>query len=435
MSQPCATPKCERISRGLCDCCKQTLCLQHLNEHNASLISQLNPLTDEINALGDRLKSFNIHQTVSDGRQKLDKWRKDCHEKIDRFFEEKCQELDRFVVDKLDRQRTEILHIQSKMAKLTREQEATRHDIDLLTSTIRQLEKAIDKIKETNIQINAHSLVIHGSLVQIRETNEHELDLSTLFPVYRTLDGAVGSSVVLASNEQLLLIHQKPNLCLVDQELKIVKQVLWTHDVIRDMCWSWTLDRFIVVDNNNNIFLVDERTMSIETIEINDKRKWSACACWETSLFLSTDVWGSSLLKLTLSPTIAVIKEWQSPITCSKDEVITGMSYTSKTCALMIKNKVDKSVRIELRSSETLNRIWSLPLDIVVNQNVLFRCCLTKGNEWLVIDRETKRLLHITKDGQLKTTLPYNEIPYRATMFTSNMLAVSTTTGINLHKV
>jgi hypothetical protein len=41
MSQLCATQKCERTVRGLCDCCKQQLCLQHLNKHNLSLINQL----------------------------------------------------------------------------------------------------------------------------------------------------------------------------------------------------------------------------------------------------------------------------------------------------------------------------------------------------------------------------------------------------------
>jgi hypothetical protein len=434
MSQPCATPKCERISRGLCDCCKQTLCIQHLSEHNALLISQLNPLTDEINALGDRLKSFNIHETVSDGRQKLGKWRKDCHEKIDRFFEGKCQELDRLVAEKLDCQREKILHIQSKMAKLIREQEATRQDIDALTSTIHQLEKKMNKIEETNIKINTHILVMHDSLVQISETNEHELDLSTIFPVHRTLNRPVGSCVVLTGNEQSLLIHQKPNLCLIDKEMNITKQVLWEHQAILNMCWSSTLDRFIVVEEKN-IFLVDERTMSIETIETIEERLWWSCTCSDASLFLSTNVWGSSIVELRLSPSVAIIREWKSPITCTKDEIINSMAYQSKTCAIVIKNNIEKSVRIELRFSETLVRIWSLPLNIIVCQIFVFSCCSLNCNEWLVTDYETKRLLHITKDGKLKTAIPYNEIPYRAALFASDMLAVSTKMGTNLHKI
>ena len=36
----------------------------------------------------------------------------------------------------------------------------------------------------------------------------------------------------LTSNDRFLLMHQKPNLCLVDREMNIVKEVLWTHDDI-----------------------------------------------------------------------------------------------------------------------------------------------------------------------------------------------------------
>jgi hypothetical protein len=436
MSQLCTILKCERISRGLCDCCKQNLCLQHLNEHNALLISQLNPLTDEINALGDRFKSFNIHEAVSTGRQKLEECRKDYHEKIDRFFEEKYQELDGLIAEKLDRQRKEIFHIQSKMAKLIREQEATRQDIDLMTLTIRQLENEMKKIEETNFQINTHSLVINDSLVQIRETNEHEVDLSTLSSIYRALDSPIGSSAAIASNDRLLLIHQKPNLCLIDKDINIMKQVLWEHKEIRDMCWSSTLDRFIVIAmEENNIFLVDERTMSIENRETVEKQSWLSCACSDASLLLSTNVWGSSIIELRLSPSVAMIKEWKSPITCTKHECIDGMAYRNKACAIVIRNNIQKSVRMELRSCETLDRIWSLPLNIIVNQNVMFYSSSLNCNEWLVTDYETKHLLHITEDGKLKRTIPYSDIPYCATMFTSEMLAISTHRGTNLHKI
>jgi hypothetical protein len=126
MSQPCAASKCERIARAPCDCCDQHFCLQHLNEHNALLISQLNPLTDEINTLGDHLRSFNLNETVTDCRQKLEQWRLDSHQKIDYFVEQKRQELDRLVAKKLDKQRESFFHIQSKITKLVREQEATR---------------------------------------------------------------------------------------------------------------------------------------------------------------------------------------------------------------------------------------------------------------------------------------------------------------------
>lgn len=39
----------------------------------------------------------------------------------------------------------------------------------------------------------------------------------------------------LASNNRLLMIHQAPNLCLLNAELNIVKQILWSYDRIRDI--------------------------------------------------------------------------------------------------------------------------------------------------------------------------------------------------------
>ena len=101
----CAIVNCKRVSRALCHCCQQNLCIIHLNEHNDLLNSQLNPLTDEINTLGERLKTLNIQDIVGDCRQKLEQWRQDCHKKIDQFFEEKLQEIDLLVAKKLDGQR------------------------------------------------------------------------------------------------------------------------------------------------------------------------------------------------------------------------------------------------------------------------------------------------------------------------------------------
>ena len=74
-------------------------------EHNATLVSQLNPLTDEINTLGDRLNRLNIQQTLDDCREKLEAWRLNCHQKIDHLFEKRCQELDLLVTRKVDEQR------------------------------------------------------------------------------------------------------------------------------------------------------------------------------------------------------------------------------------------------------------------------------------------------------------------------------------------
>jgi len=433
MSQPCAVAKCNRTSRGLCDCCTQHLCLQHLSEHNASLISQLNPLTDELNALGDRFSTLNIQEVVGGCRQKLEEWRMDCHQKIDCLFERKCQELDRLVDKKVKKQQEEILQIKSKIAELIRDQETTRQDIDELTSTIHHLKQQMDKIDQTCLTITTRPLLIDDKLICIKEATEHELDLSTLSPHHKEICRPAGSRKVIYSNDQFLLMHQKPNLCLVDREMNTVKKVLWTHGDIHDMCWSATLNRFIVI-GGRIVYLLDENTMSIDNVQTIEERNWVSCTCSDTFLFLSRNGRDSSVMKFRLLPLIELVMKWKSPNICAQAEYIQDILYNGETLGVIIQNKSERSLRIELRSADTLDCIWSLRFDTVCNENLGFRCCLLTCDEWLVVDYETERLLHITKYGKLKTTIKYNASPYRVNLF-ANMLVVSTTNGVNFHKI
>jgi hypothetical protein len=273
--------------------------------------------------------------------------------------------------------------------------------------------------------------MIDDSFIHVKEISG--LDLSTFPCVYKTINRPAGSSILMSSNDRSLLMHRKPNLCLVDREMNIVKEVPWTHDKIYDICWSSKINRFILVEEKR-IFLVDDGTMTIGNVQIIEEREWWSCTCSENSLFLSTKKQSSSIMKFTLLPKIELIKEWKSPQTCAQDEIIHKIVYNDGVLGVVIYNKTEKSLRLELKSAETLDRIWSLPFDTVCNQTVAFRCCLLTNDEWLVIDYETKRLLHVTEDGKLKATIPHDPIPYCANIF-GNMLVVSRIGGIDLHKL
>ena len=431
MSQSCTVSKCNRTSRGVCDCCNQNLCLQHLSEHNALLVTQLNPLTDEINELGDRLKSLNIEQALVSCRRKLEQWRGDCHQKIERFFEQKNKELDRLIDEKIKKQQEAIREIQARIAEFIREEETTRQGIELLTSNIQQLTEEMNKIEHTYFDINTRSLVIDDSFVDIKELKKY--DISILSPICRTIKRTDGSNRVISNNHRFLLMHKKPNICLVDREMNIVKEVLWNYDELHDMCWSSTINRFILVQDLR-IFLLNDETMTIDNVKTIQERYWASCTCSENSLFLVTNHTGASIVKFTLVPTIVFVKEWKSPQTCARDENIHTIKYNDGTLGAVIKNVTDKSLRLELRSVETLDCIWSLGFDTVCNQNIIFRCCSLANDEWLVVDYETRRLLHITRDGKLKTTIPYDGTPYSATIF-ANILVISRVGGIDFRKL
>ncbi len=144
---------------------------------------------------------------------------------------------------------------------------------------------------------------------------------------------------------------------------------------------------------------------------------------------------GSSILQFSLLPSIKLIRESTAPHTCAEDELINDIVYRNETLALIITNKSDKSIRMELRSVETLDRIWSLRLDILTDNNIRFTCCLLTGNQWLVADHENGRLLHITKDGEMKKTIEYNPPPNRICLFRSNILVISKLGGVNFHNL
>ncbi|CAF4645647.1 unnamed protein product [Rotaria sp. Silwood1] len=434
MSQLCFIKKCTRTSRGLCDCCQQSLCLQHLNEHNALLISQLNPLTDEVNALEDRLKILNIQKSIGNSREKLEQWREDCHKKIDCLFERKCQELDELVNQKIDQQREELNWVHSKITELINAQETTRQDIDSMRSSIRQLKINIQKIERICFTVDTRPLLIDDTFVLINKPIERELDLSTLSPRYTTIHRNEGSFPSLTNNDRYLLMHQQPNLCIFDTEMNIVKQMLWSYDAIHDMCWSSTLDRFILL-GKNNIYLVNENTMTIDTVNTREERYWGSCTCSDTVFFASTNECPSSVLEFTLFPAIQPVREWKYPLTSTKDQCIADTVYNDGNLALMVMSESKRSVRIELRNVKTFDPIWSLQLDTKCLQKVVFRCCSLTFNEWLIVDYETERLIQITKDGKIKNTIQYYPTPCRAVLFDFNKLAVLTLDDVRLHTI
>ncbi|CAF3717922.1 unnamed protein product [Rotaria sp. Silwood1] len=110
MPPPCVIETCKRKSRALCHCCSKNLCLDHLKEHDDLINSQINTLVDEINTLDNQLSTLNVDEVIDKCRQKLDKWRHDCHIIIDRFYEEKCQELQQRCVQQADQKRKKSIN-------------------------------------------------------------------------------------------------------------------------------------------------------------------------------------------------------------------------------------------------------------------------------------------------------------------------------------
>ncbi|CAF1199526.1 unnamed protein product [Rotaria sordida] len=135
------------------------------------------------------------------------------------------------------------------------------------------------------------------------------------------------------------------------------------------MCWSSTLNCFIMVTNKNEVFQVNENLTLIQSIETIEKKEWLSCTCSDVSLFLTTNDGHSGIFEFNLLSSFRLIKQWKFPQICNKDEFIHNIAYNNGTLALLIsyqsfKYDSSKTVRIEVRSSSTFDQLWSLPLYI-----------------------------------------------------------------------
>jgi arsenate reductase-like glutaredoxin family protein len=377
--------------------------------------------------------AFDIDKLTGNSRQKLERWRVNYHKIIDVIFEEKCREIDQRANEKLEKQRDEISQIRSTITELIRKQETTMKDIDLLKMTIHTVEEKINKMGQTCFEVVVRPLVLDDSLIHIEELNVPRFDLSNLPPPYKTINRVGDSSTRISSNDRFFLIHQEPNLCLMDRKVTVIKRSRWDHDSIFDMCWSSTLARFFII-TQTNIFTVDENTMSIEPIQIDQNQNWFSCTCSDTTLFLSTANGGSSILIFSLYPSIQFEKKWTSPQTCASHQIITNIAYKNETLTVALIDCRKKEKWIELRSSTTLEQLWSLKLDIEYSTKV-FRCCSLTHGDWLAWNYDAPYLLHITKDEKLQIAIRYNERPRYIIMFDEDQLAISTENGINFHKI
>ncbi|CAF1080927.1 unnamed protein product [Rotaria sordida] len=241
--------------------------------------------------------------------------------------------------------------------------------IETCKPIINDIKHDIDQYEENGILVDVHPLIINNNLIYIEKWTVNEIDISTLSSLYRTIDCSNGDWPVLTSNNRFLLLNQYPNVCLFDKELTIVKQCPWEYDRIPDMCWSSTLNCFIMDTNKNEVFQVNENLILIQSIETIEKKEWLSCTCSDVSLFLTTNDGHSGIFEFNLLSSFCLIKQRKFPQICNKDEFIHNIAYNNGTLALLIsyqsfKYDSSKTVRIEVRSSSTLDQLWSLPLNI-----------------------------------------------------------------------
>lgn len=390
--------------------------------------SQTTSDNNMVNLYNGRLNEFNIQNKIDETNDKLQQWRDQCHKTIDEFYKRKSDEINSFLEEFRTNYEGKKTRIQTNISQLDNQSnEDTRKTI------IQSIEQDLDDIEQTSLQIHIRALKLNENYISI----EKEFNLKNISNNKSQFLYTNESSSAIASNDKYILIHQHPYLCLIDHDSKIIKQNHWSYQWIRDMCWSKSIQTFIII-TDNKIYYVNEdleyKTPLEEIEEENLKQRWFSCTCSNEYLYLSTCEWGSSIYQFNLSNSIKFDKQWKPPLTCENHEGINDIKYNNKTMALMIKDSKQNEKRMDLKSIETFQIIWSLPLSAGANIR-LFTCCPINFNEWLVIDGTNLQIYQITKDGKFKHNIRYPTVPYRANLFNSNILAISAEMDLNLSQI
>ena len=425
MFERCSIETCKSSSRTQCHCCKKNFCRNHFIEHDNLPNLQLNSLVDEINSLNDRITTLNVTQLNVDSVEILERWRVYCFKLIDDIFKKKCQEI--------DQQRNELVKIRSTIVELIRKQETNMNDIDLLKANIHTVEEEINNIEQTNIEVVIYPLKIDNNLIRVGELFIPYLDLSLLQPWCKKINNIRCNLPVIADNDRFFLVYQPPNLCLMNEELSVIKRTQWNHDAIRDMCWSSEIARFFII-TENDVYIVNYNRMSIKPLPIDQDQDWWSCTCSDTSLYLSTGERGSSIFKFSFPPSIKLEKQWVSPETCTQYQRIINMVYKNETLAMTILDLYMKKKMLELRSSTTLQLLWSFKLNTKYSCGI-FGCCSLNRNDFLVWDYDTSLLLHICKEGKAHVANKYKEGNPIFVLSHGNELVISTNDSINFHQI
>ena len=92
---------------------------------------------------------------------------------------------------------------------------------------------------------------------------------------------------------------------------------------------------------------------------------------------------------------------------------------------------IQEESRLELRSSTTLDCIWSIHI------HGRCRCCSINGDQWLVMDHDDCRFFHISADGRLLKAEKYEHHQRLEDVITwdENNIVVLTKKTINLHTI
>lgn len=433
MPQLCCVYQCEYSTLTSCRCCQKNVCREHFLQHDQTIRSKFNRLTTQIDSIAQRLESFDIERILVDIATKLHQWRCDSFELIEKFYREKLNEVYRFVEENFHQKEKKCDEFQTKLIEMINLQRATSGELEHLTKSIEHLKSELDDLENLSIELHVNPLEIRQNQISMEISVSKTTNLDGFNGIAQQIERVPLSSSVVSSNEQHLLIHQNSKLVLLNKSLAIVRHCYWPFDWIRDMCWSSKLRRFFLI-TSNKIYLFDEETLTIEPLDQIEGRSWNSCTCSETSLFLSKELWNSTVEQYEIYPTIRFVKLWKTNPVFGYQQRIDSMNIVDNTIVLALNDRVKNKFLIEFRSTKTFECLRSFSLNLIHSERKL-RCCSFDRKRWLIADWGNSTLILLNDDGQIEKKIQYDSEFHHIARWTSNTFVVTTNSTWNFHKL
>ena len=429
MSLSCSKEACDQPSTIYCYQCKQNLCFEHSKQHDENLKNQLYPLAFEMKNLSNRYATLNINELLTKSREKLNEWRIDSHKKIDEIYREKLSELDKDWSTKLTRPQKDLDRLRMKINEFNQRQKATHEDIKLFIEALQYVDQMIKDIETNGILIDVNEK-------SFADTKNKENPPINFENIYRSIKCSNQYETNLTNSKLNLLIGENHHLKLFDRNFLPVEQLPWSNGQIYDICWSNILNKFIFLSDKRIVYLLQEKPFSFSEVHSIEQENWWSCTTSDEFLFLSTYGTDPNIYQFNLKSSFDFVKRWRSPQTAHQTDFIHQINYSNQSLLLAIGNSKTKSTKIDLCSILTLNRLWSINLQMnFLSYQTNIRSIRFKHQQWLIFIENTNQIYHLTHDGTILNTYEYPQLISNITFFNNEFLIIRTDQMIYFHRI
>ncbi|CAF0865639.1 unnamed protein product [Didymodactylos carnosus] len=435
MPRKCEIKLCTFNSSALCSHCNKNLCTRHLTEHTHVINNDHRSLVEQVNQLFNKINRLTPAHLTAKPFQQLDEWRNNSHQLIDSFYQGQRQEIDDIIQQNFAKIKNELAKTVNDLKNNVEERIREGDQLQHIKEIVQNVERDIFELQTKLINVEIEPLTIHAEPIQIPSIikSNTTIDLVDLKTPIKALIFSPGFSVALAANNDHLLTCYDSKLHLYKDDLKLIQKIDWKFGKIMDMCYHTKLNRFIIL-TSKNVFTLNISRMTLNSIETIKIENMFCISCNDTSLFVSSRNYGTTISEYGMLPTsFHLTKRWEPSQTCSADEFVNNIRCnTVDQLVLTIWNDLRKEWRLDLKDIRTFKTIWSLDLNMPLTQ---YRCglCMLPNNDCLVVGNASSSLYQISSQGKLRTIIYYKRKPLNATMVGRNLIAIITHNGLNMH--